>query len=86
MGLCLQFWYLSEDWSTRLIEWLEIQRAVGVEKVVMYILHVNYNMTKVQYYIIECTMSCVYYSLKCQRCDLYTIFGSICSKMSRLNM
>ena len=49
IGLCLKgLYHTSSDDSYKLIEWLEIQRAIKVDKVFAYVIDIHKNMWKVR--------------------------------------
>ena len=51
--------FVNQDFSLRLIEWLEVLRAQGYEKAIIYVHSVHENVMKVQILYVEFFHSCV---------------------------
>ena len=48
LALCVQpMLYVNHDISLRLVEWFEILKQQKYDKVLMYVIHIHPNMTKV---------------------------------------
>ena len=53
IAVCSKSLSFREDVSIRLIEWLEILRAMRVDNINLYILHVHPNVIKVKSFILQ---------------------------------